>query len=170
MLFRPITLFFGAVVALKTRGNRNASTVLTTINYGAFTPTATYSVAQQLGFFAAYDLDVVYTQVPNSTYAYAQTLNGAFDVLTGTIDNVVNLRLNSGKELTVLGQLDEGPDLVLASVPNIISVEDLKGKPLIVDSPVSGYAYLLQKVLSEYGLYLSNGDYYFMVHSLYSYL
>ncbi|KAM0168230.1 hypothetical protein ACHAPF_011204 [Botrytis cinerea] len=162
MLFRPITLFFGAAVALKIRGNRNGSTVLTTINYGAFTPTATYSVAQQLGFFAAYDLDVVYTQVPNSTYAYAQTLNGAFDVLTGTIDNAVNLRLNSGKELTVLGQLDEGPDLVLASVPNITSVEDLKGKPLIVDSPVSGYAYLLQKVLSEYGLYLSNGDYYFM--------
>lgn len=101
----------------------------------------------------------MYNQVPNSTYAYDQALNG------GTIDNVVNLRLNSGKKLTVLGQLDQGPDLVLASVPSITSVEELKGKPLIVDSPVSGYAYLLQKVLSEYGLYLSNGDYFFQVCS-----
>jgi hypothetical protein len=59
--------------------------------------------------------------------------------------------------------LDQGPDLVLASIPSITSIEQLKGKPIIVDSPVSGYAYLLQDVLSTYGLELAKGDYYFMV-------
>lgn len=128
-------------------------------NYGAFTQTATYSIANQLGFFTAYSLDVVYHQVPNSTAAYASVLSGEYDLLTGTIDNAVNLRFNSGKNLTVLGQLDQGTDLVLASIPGITNISQLIGRPLIVDSPVSGYAYLLRKVLSSYGL--ANGDYFF---------
>jgi len=110
----------------------------TLFNYGAFTQTATYSIANQLGFFTAYDLNVVYNQVPNSTFAYNQVLNGGYDLLTGTIDNAVNLRFNSQRNVTVLGQLDQGPDLVLASIPSITTVEQLRGKPLIVDSPVSG--------------------------------
>jgi ABC-type nitrate/sulfonate/bicarbonate transport system substrate-binding protein len=130
-------------------------------NYGAFTQTATYSIANQLGFFAAYDLDVIYHQVPNSTAAYASVLSGEYDLLTGTIDNAVNLRFNSGKNLTVLGQLDQGPDLVLASIPGITNISQLLGKPLIVDSPVSGYAYLLRKILSSSGL--ANSDYFFQV-------
>jgi ABC-type nitrate/sulfonate/bicarbonate transport system substrate-binding protein len=150
MWFRPLFLCISAVQALDL------------VNYGAFTVTATYSIANQLGFFTAYDLDVVFNQVPNSTFAYAQILNGDYDVLTGTIDNSVNLRLNSNESITVVGQLDQGPDLVLASVPNVTSVEQLKGKSLIVDSPTSGYAFLLRKVLSENGL--SEGtDYIFQV-------
>jgi ABC-type nitrate/sulfonate/bicarbonate transport system substrate-binding protein len=130
-------------------------------NYGAFTQTATYSIANQLDFFATYDLDVVYHQVPNSTAAYASVLSGEYDLLTGTIDNAVNLRFNSGRNLTVLGQLDQGPDLVLASIPAITNISQLIGKPLIVDSPVSGYAYLLRKMLSSSGL--SSSDYLFQV-------
>lgn len=152
MLFRPLFLCIAAAHALDT------------VNYGAFTQTATYSIANQLGFFTAYGLDVVYDQVPNSTYAYAQVLSGAYDILTGTIDNSVNLRLNSNDNVTVLGQLDQGPDLVLASIPNITSVAQLQGKSLIVDSPTSGYAYLLRKILTAYGLLLDT-DYYFQVGS-----
>ena len=130
-------------------------------SYGAFTQTATYSIANLLGFFVAYDLDVVYHQVPNSTAAYASVLSGEYDLLTGSIDNAVNLRFNSGKNLTVLGQLDQGPDLVLASTPGITEISQLMGKPLIVDSPVSGYAYLLRKILSSSGL--AADDYFFQV-------
>ncbi|KAF2094984.1 hypothetical protein NA57DRAFT_80149 [Rhizodiscina lignyota] len=134
---------------------------LETVVFGAFTQTATYSVANQLGLFTEAGLNVIFEAVPNSTYAYAQVLNGGYDILTGTIDNAVNLRFNSNETLTVIGQLDQGPDLTLASAPNITTVEDLKGKPLIVDSPVSGYAYLLRKILESHGLLLENGDYYF---------
>ncbi|RDW63713.1 hypothetical protein BP6252_11258 [Coleophoma cylindrospora] len=134
---------------------------LDTLNYGAFTQTATYSIANQLGFFTAYELEVIYQQIPNSTFAYAEILNGGYDLLTGTLDNCVNLRFNSNKTVTVVGQLDQGTDLVLAATPNITSISQLRGKPLIVDSPVSGYAYLLRQVLSSYGLLLENNDYYF---------
>ena len=136
---------------------------LDTVRYGAFTQTATYSIANQLGFFASNNLNVVYQQVPNSSVAYAGVLAGTYDVLTGTIDNAVNLRFNQQENLTVLGQLDQGPDLVLASRPDITEVSQLRGKSLIVDSPLSGYAYILQKVLSIYGLTLAHGDYFFQV-------
>ena len=138
---------------------------LDTVQYGAFTQTATYAVAQQLGFFKAQGLNVEFNQVPNSTAGYQTLLSGGYDILTGTIDNAVNLRFNQNENLTVIGQLDQGPDLVLASIPSITSISQLKGKSLIVDSPVSGYAYILRKILSANGLNLENGDYIFQVHN-----
>lgn len=101
--------------------------------------------------------------MPNSVAAFNSLLDGQYDILTATVDNALNYRFNQKQNVTVLGQLDQGPDLVLASIPSIKSVADLKGKPIIVDSPVSGYAYLLQKVLAASGLELARGDYYFMV-------
>lgn len=136
---------------------------LQNVNFGAFTQTATYSIANQLGFFTAYGINVTYLQVPNSTYGYDQLLNGGYDIMTGTIDNAVNLRFNQNKSLAVPGQLDGGPELTIASIPSIKRIPELKGKSLMVDSPVSGYAYILRKVLSLYGLRLENGDYDFQV-------
>ena len=134
-----------------------------TVQYGAFLQTATYSIANQLGFFTANNLNVVYQQVLNSSVAYAGVLDGTYDVLTGTIDNAVNLRFNQQAELTVVGQLDQGPDLVVASRSDITEVCQLRGKSIIVDSPVSGFAYILQKVLGLHGLNTANGDYFFQV-------
>ncbi|KAF7531916.1 hypothetical protein G7054_g8438 [Neopestalotiopsis clavispora] len=139
-----------------------ATCALDTIQYGAFTQTATYSVANQLGYFVASGLNVVYNQVPNSTAAFQSILSGQYDILTATIDNALNYRFNQAQNVTVLGQLDQGPDLVIASVPNITDISQLKGKPIMVDSPVSGYAYLLQNSLAADGLFLNASDYYFM--------
>lgn len=139
---------------------------LDAVSYGAFTQTATYSIANQLGIFEANGLDVTYLQIPNSTYGYGQLLSGGYDILRGTIDNAANLCFNDNDTLTVLGQLDGGPDLVIASILNITSVQELRGKALMVDNAVSGYAYVLRKVLSLYGLRLENGDYTFQVCSL----
>lgn len=161
-LLRIFTIAASVFFGLSVCGDSNDQP-LVPVNYGAFTQTASYSIANQLGFFTAAGLKVTYLQIPNSTYGYAQLLSGGYDVLTGTIDNAVNLRFNAHKNLTVLGQLDGGPDLVIASTQAIQTMADLKGKPIIVDSPVSGYAYILHKVLSAFGLELQNGDYTFQV-------
>lgn len=120
-------------------------------------------MANQLGFFEAYGLDVVYNLVPNSVSAFTSLLDGDYDILTATVDNALNYRFNKGENVTVLGQLDQGPDLVVASIPSITEFSQLKGKPIMVDSPTSGYAYLLRDVLSANGLELEDGDYYLMV-------
>ncbi|KAL7956604.1 hypothetical protein V8C34DRAFT_326073 [Trichoderma compactum] len=134
---------------------------LDTVQYGAFLATATYSVANQLGFFTENGLNVVYNQVPNSTAAFTSILNGQYDIPTATVDNALNYRFSQNQNVTVIGRLDQGPDLVLASIPSITSIDQLKGKPIIVDSPLSGYACLLQDVLATHGLTLANNDYYF---------
>lgn len=143
-------------------GAKAPNPVLAPLNYGAFTQTATYSIANQLGFFTANGLNVTFLQIPNSPAGYASLLSGEYDILTGTIDNTVNFRFNQQKALSVLGQLDQGPDLVVASVPSITSVQDLRGKTVMVDNATSGYAYLLRKILSLYGLVLGT-DYTFQV-------
>jgi ABC-type nitrate/sulfonate/bicarbonate transport system substrate-binding protein len=125
--------------------------------------TATFSVANQVGFFTENGLNVVYNQVASSTAAFQSLLSGQFDILTATVDNSLNLFFNENEPVKVLGQLDQGPDLVLASIPSITSIQQLKGMPIIVDSPQSGYAFLLRDILSANGLELSSGDYFFMV-------
>ncbi|KAI0752506.1 hypothetical protein C8Q80DRAFT_1267051 [Daedaleopsis nitida] len=138
-----------------------ATLALDTVTYGVFVPDATSSVAKQLGFFEAVGLDVVFHQVASSADAFASLFAGQVDILSATVDNALNLRFNLNEGVTVLGQLDQGPDLVLASVPSITNVSQLQGKPLIVDSPASGYSFLLRHVLSTFGLELANGDYFF---------
>ncbi|KAK3173644.1 hypothetical protein OEA41_006976 [Lepraria neglecta] len=61
--------------------------------------------------------------------------------LASTIFLRPRFRFNSQKSITVLGQLDSSPDLVVASVPSITSIQDLKGKTIMVDKAMSGYAY-----------------------------
>lgn len=129
----------------------------------ASTTTATYSVANQLGFFTANSLNVTYNQVASSVDAFNSILNGSYDILTATVDNALNYRFNQNQNVTVLGQLDQGPDLVIASVPSITNLSQLKGKDIIVDSPSSGYSFLIQYVLAKAGLTLANGDYSFTV-------
>lgn len=81
---------------------------LDNITFGNFAHSATFSVAQELGFFTHYNLNVIYAQIPNSTFAFQQLMSGGYDVLSGQIDNAVNFRLNLNESFTVLGQLDAG--------------------------------------------------------------
>ncbi|KAK8043244.1 hypothetical protein PG994_013727 [Apiospora phragmitis] len=97
----------------------------TPVAYGSFVKSATYSIANQLGYFADEGLDVTYSPVPNSSFAYDGLLAGTYDILTGTIDNAVNLAFNSNANLTVLGQLDQGSDIVLAATSEITMVQAL---------------------------------------------
>jgi hypothetical protein len=61
-----IRIFHGLTATATLLG---VATSLQNINYGAFTETATYSVAKQLGSFTSYGLNVTFLQVPNSTTA-----------------------------------------------------------------------------------------------------
>lgn len=117
------------------------ATALDELRLGSFVKTATYSVALEQGFFAHQGLEVTYLQIPNSTFGYAALLGGSYDILHGALDNVLNRRWNLGQGIAAIGQLDLGVDVVLQGAPNITSVSQLKGKPIMVDAPNSGYVY-----------------------------
>ena len=154
----------GALSVISCHANSNtAQQPLQLIKYGAFIKTAVYSIAQEYGLFTAYGVNVTYLQVPNSTYSNDQLASGGYDVLLTAIDNVANNRWNLGRNFTALAQTDGGADIVLAGIPSITNILQLKGKNLMVDSPISGFAYLLRKILAVNGLHLENGDYSFIV-------
>ena len=139
---------------VSTSGAKPPSLALSPLNYGAFTQTAAYSTATQQGFSTANGFNVTFLQIPSFPAGYTSLLSGQYDIITATSDNTVNFHFDSQKALCALGQLDQGPDLVIASVPSITSIQDRKGKTLMMDNGTSGYAYLLRKVLSLYGLTL----------------
>ncbi|KAA1467258.1 hypothetical protein DENSPDRAFT_792409 [Dentipellis sp. KUC8613] len=151
----------GAAALLCLVGSASCQT-LDPFTVSAFTESATFSVANQLGFFTEQGVNVTFSQIPNSTFGYANLLDGGVDLVIGTADNPVNLRFNNNSALSIIGQLDLGPDIVIAGIPSITDIPSLKGKALMVDSPVSGYAFILREVLSLFGLQL-NTDYTFQV-------
>ena len=119
------------------------STALDTLTYDSYIKSATFSVATDRGFFATQNLSINYMQIPNSSYGYAQLLNGAYDVVNAAADNVINRRFNQGLPFQMLGQQDTGVQLWLMGVPSITSVQQLRGEPILVDAPDSGYVYVL---------------------------
>lgn len=128
------------------------SSALDTFVYGSYLKGATYSVALQRGFFAAQNLSIDYQQIPNSSYGYNQLLKGAYDLVNAAADNAINRRFNQGLPFQMLGQQDNGGQLWLMSVPNITSIKQLRGKPILVDALDSGYVYVLRDLLELYGL------------------
>lgn len=58
-----------------------------------------------------------------------------------TADNIYNVRFNENQSVSIIGQLDQGAGLAIAAIPSINSIEDFRGKALLVDSPASGYSY-----------------------------
>ncbi|KAL9114886.1 MAG: hypothetical protein Q9227_001129 [Pyrenula ochraceoflavens] len=158
MLLNYVLLLVATAAAVSSSDRRNPhvqtlpARQLPTVQYAAFTQTATFSIANQLGYFQKVGINAKFNQIGSSPDGFAAVQNGTYDILSGTIDNDVNFVFNQGAPITVLGQLDQGADLVLASTHNITCISQLKGKNLIVDAATSGFAFILQDILSQNGL------------------
>jgi ABC-type nitrate/sulfonate/bicarbonate transport system substrate-binding protein len=66
-----------------------------------------------------------------------------------------------GLPVSIVAGLEMNNDQVLAvnTARRINTFEDLRGKPIAVDAPDTGFSFLLRKILAEHGLFLENGDY-----------
>ncbi|WP_201382959.1 ABC transporter substrate-binding protein [Ktedonobacter sp. SOSP1-52] len=133
------------------------------IQYGAFSQSISFIVAQRQGYFAQEGLSICYNQVTGSVQQFNDLLAGNYDLISTASDNVVNRYVNQQLPLQLFSSFDRGTglDLVANTSNGINSIEDLRGKSIIVDAPDSGFAYALEKILLEHGLSLANGDYSF---------
>jgi len=119
-------------------------------------------VAQEKGFFARAGVEVKLTPTPNSVYQLTNLIEGKFDIAVTAIDNVIAYMEGQG-EVPVAGQPDlfvfMGGDnglLSLATVPEINTFTDLRGKTVSVDALTTGYAFVLFDLLRRQGLEMSN--------------
>lgn len=131
------------------------------VQYGAFSRNVSYIVAQREGFFAAQGLTVCYNQVRSSDQQWNDFLSGRYDIISAASDTAVTRIVNSNLPISMVAGLEMNNDQVLAvnTAMGIHTFEDLRGKPIAVDAPDTGFSFLLRKILAEHGLRLENGDY-----------
>jgi len=129
-----------------------------TVRIGVFARSLPMLAADAKGFNAKYNLTVQYLQVTSSTQQFQALRDGEYDMVQTSPDNVANYRLNASNPLgaTIDQQMfvgfDSGQKLILVAKPGITSPADLRGKTLAVDALNSGFAYVLYKIMQNYGL------------------
>lgn len=128
------------------------------IHLGGFYRSLPMMVAEQKGFYAESDVEVVFDQVKSSTQQFEYLSDGRYDVVQTSPDNTANYRLNEHNPINTqvdaqgfLG-LDYGMKLILVARPEIDSIEDLRGQTISVDAPESGFAYVVYRILASHGL------------------
>ena len=110
--------------------------------------------AQSQGIYAKYGLEVEFVVVPGSEILRNGLAGGKGDVAFIAADNAVAM-VDSGEDaVIVMG--GEGSVNELIVQPEIKSVEDLRGRKILVDAPNTAYALELKKILLMHGLRSGN--------------
>lgn len=114
--------------------------------------------AQEKGYFARGGIEVKLTPTPNSVFQLTSLIEGKFDIGMTAFDNVVAYMEGQGEapvstqpDLAVFMGGDNG-FLSLVTVPEVKSLQDLKGKTVSVDALTTGYAFVLFDLLKRGGL------------------
>jgi ABC-type nitrate/sulfonate/bicarbonate transport system substrate-binding protein len=103
-------------------------------------------VADKMGIFAKYGVEVETENKPNSEQLRADLAAGKGDLAYLAVDNAVAMvELAHQDVIIVMG--GEGSQNELIVQPEIKSIKDLRGKTLIVDAPDTAYALQLQAIL-----------------------
>ena len=84
-------------------------------------------------------------------------LAGRTELVHTNADNVMRFRAKGSPNLTIFLVLDTGIAQKLIVSPDIASWDDLRGRPVGVDAPDSGYAFVLYELLRLHGL--AQGEY-----------
>jgi ABC-type nitrate/sulfonate/bicarbonate transport system substrate-binding protein len=110
-----------------------------------------FVIADQQGFFAKHNLDVVNDNKKNSDELRADLAASKGDLAYLAVDNAVAMvELAHQDVVIVMG--GEGSQNELIVQPDVKSLADLRGKTLIVDAPNTAYALQMKKILSLSGL------------------
>ena len=111
---------------------------------------------RRLGFFAAHGLSVNVEIAPNSNEMRTGLATGRYQLVHGAVDNAVAMTESENEIVVILGG-DNG-FAELHTRPEIRSIQDLRGKKIVVDAPHTALALVLFKIFALNGL--EGDDYY----------
>jgi ABC-type nitrate/sulfonate/bicarbonate transport system substrate-binding protein len=145
-----------AFLAVLAAGSAAAQTKLDMVGFGGASNLPVW-VAQERGLFAREGLEVKFDRTPSSGALFRNVMAGKYQVASAAIDNVVAY-VEEQAEMKI-----EGFDVVsflgvhsglvsLVARPEIKGFGDMRGKTVAVDSPASGYALVLYRILDQKGL------------------
>jgi ABC-type nitrate/sulfonate/bicarbonate transport system substrate-binding protein len=115
-------------------------------------------VAQDKGFFAREGLKVNITPTPNSGFQMTNLISGKFHIAGTAVDNLIAYVEGQGTAkfegaadiITIMGL--SSTELTIVAQPEYKSIVELKGKDLALDSPSTGYAFVLRNMLEKNGI------------------
>jgi ABC-type nitrate/sulfonate/bicarbonate transport system substrate-binding protein len=117
-------------------------------------PTASYSpvyVGIANGVFEKRGVKVELQFTRNSQAQRDGLANGAFDIAYAAVDNAVAMVELAKQDVIIVTGGDTGMNEFMVR-PEIKSIQDIRGKILIVDAPNTAYALVAKKILKNAGL------------------
>ncbi|HEU0194364.1 MAG TPA: ABC transporter substrate-binding protein [Streptosporangiaceae bacterium] len=128
------------------------------LTLGLFSTSLVARAARDHGLFAAHGLDVAEVPVASSRAQFQSLLDGEYDLVLTSPDNVLAYRLDAENPLggthdvRILAAVDRGLGLSLVGAPGFRTAADLRGQTVGVDVPASGFAFTLYRLLADAGL------------------
>jgi len=151
-----LVLFFGAFISMVSPCNIYAEDIL---HVGGFTGLgAATDVAQQQGFLAAEDITLEFERVDTSVELMTNFINGTYDIIQTNADTIIAWTEGQGIDakthdfIIIMGGYRGRQPLELVVAPDVLNIEDLRGKVLGVDAINTGYSTMLVYMLREEGL------------------
>jgi ABC-type nitrate/sulfonate/bicarbonate transport system substrate-binding protein len=129
-----------------------------TLRLGIFSANVVADWASQHGVFAAHGLAVEQLPVPSSPAQFRSLMDGEYDAVLTSPDNVATYVLNERNplgrrlDLQILRAVDRGGRLSLVGGNGTARVEDVAGRRFGVDVPTSGFAFVGFALLRRAGL------------------
>jgi ABC-type nitrate/sulfonate/bicarbonate transport system substrate-binding protein len=128
------------------------------VKLGYFSKSPVITMGLRHGFFTAEGITLDTAQTASSPAIFKALQDGKRDVILTQIDNVFNYRYNPSNpnhsvfEPVAFIGTDWGNGAALVTKKGITSVEELRGGVLAVDSPNSGFAFVLYGIMRAHGL------------------
>jgi ABC-type nitrate/sulfonate/bicarbonate transport system substrate-binding protein len=142
-----------AVMAMS--ATASAQTQLKVIVFPTLANLAQYAALAQ-GYYSKRGLAVELIGTPNSDETRDGLAQGRYQIAHGGVDNAVAQAENDKVDLFIFIGGNNGFNSLIVQ-PEIRSYDDLRGKTMAVDSPVTAFAILMYKMLDVKGL--KRGDY-----------
>jgi ABC-type nitrate/sulfonate/bicarbonate transport system substrate-binding protein len=127
------------------------------LRLNTFSQVTSLLAAQHRGFLEEEGLALDVEIAVGSRPQMEGLLSGRYDLVHTNADNVMRFRAAGHSDLSIVLVLDTGIAQKLIVAPDITDWADLRGRPVGVDAPDSGYAFVLYELLRLHGL--ERGDY-----------
>jgi ABC-type nitrate/sulfonate/bicarbonate transport system substrate-binding protein len=108
--------------------------------------------AQDQGFFAADGVQLRLHFAPNSWTLRDGLANGTYDIAHTAVDNAIAMTELAGADVAVVMGGDSGFNCLVAQ-QGIRSVEQLRGRKVLVDAPNTAFALVLYKIMALHGIH-----------------
>ncbi|MPZ93417.1 MAG: hypothetical protein GEU96_00615 [Propionibacteriales bacterium] len=128
-----------------------------TLRLTTFSRPSALLAAQHRGYLEEVGLALDVEDATGSRTQMEGMLAGQWDLAHTNADNVMRFRAFGGTDLFIFLVIDRGMAQKLIVQQHVNDWEDLRGGPVGVDAPDSGYAFVLYELLRRHGL--GQGDY-----------